>query len=321
MNRLHSAWALAPVMLVLVGTRVVLGGAQTPAQTQPTFRTGTAAVSVDVAVRDKSRRPIVDLKVADFVVKDNGVVQTLDDLSYAKRPIDVTVALDVSGSVTGAVLERLRQAIAELAKGLRDVDRVKLVLFNTQVYRAIDFSTDSQAVNKAMRSVPAGGATALIDTVAVELVAARDPERRQLIMFFTDGVDSGSVTARSDLPKLAERARATVTFVTTSALTSSPMLRSITTISGSGTSMVFPLVPSADGWLRTIAHDTGGELITVDAQTNLGSVFRKILEDFRSSYVLFYAPSGVDRPGFHTISVEVTRPGAVVTARRGYFGG
>jgi hypothetical protein len=61
--------------------------------------------------------------------------------------------------------------------------------------------------------------------------------------------------------------------------------------------------------------------VPVDATMNLGSVFRKILDDFRSSYVLFYSPTGVERTGFHTITVNVTRPGLVVTARRGYFGG
>jgi Mg-chelatase subunit ChlD len=61
------------------------------------------------------------------------------------------------------------------------------VLFNTQVTSVIDFGTNVQAIDRAMRSVPAGGATALLDTAATELVAARDPERRQLIVFFTDG--------------------------------------------------------------------------------------------------------------------------------------
>jgi len=309
---------LAIVVLAIAGVGGVLGAdgvrRQTP-QAPPVFRAQTNAVSVDVSVRDTTRRPIADLTARDFVVEDNGVRQSIDEVSYAKRPIDVTVGLDVSGSVTGAALERLRQGVAELARGLRDVDRVKLVVFNTQVHRVIDFSSDAQAVNRALRNVPAGGGTALFDTIGAALVAANDPERRQLIVFFTDGGDSGSVTSPQVMQTMAVRARATVTFVMTYQTVALPN----TGASMPATRNVLLLSPSRV--LAAVARDTGGEVVPIDFNSNLGLVFRKILDDFRSSYVLFFSPSGVDRSGFHTITVDVARPGTVVTARRGYFGG
>jgi len=325
----HTERTLLTVALISAAF-VIRGGAarvQDPQQ-PPVFRAQASAVSVDVAVRDKARKAIADLTAQDFVVEDNGVRQSIDTVSYAKRPIDVTVGLDVSGSVTGLVLDRLRTAVVELAHGLRDVDRVKLVVFNTQVHRAIDFSSDAQAVERAMRDVPAGGATALFDTLVASLVAAHDPERRQLVVFFTDGADSGSLTSAPVMQTIAGRARATVTFVTTAPF--GPVVRQVTGGSGSRTSISLPAgfsstmmnTISPDSLLAKDARDTGGEVIPVDAQTNLGSTFRKILDDFRSSYVIFYSPKGVDRTGFHTITVNVTRPaGAIVTARRGYFGG
>jgi hypothetical protein len=123
---------------------------------------------------------------------------------------------------------------------------------------------------------------------------------------------------------MASRARATVTFVTSSLFV--PGVRQITGVNGVNgvtSSFSFPAGRAPeDSVLSKIARDTGGEMIPVDAQTNLGSTFRKILDDFRSSYVLFYSPKGVERTGFHTITVNVSRPaGAIVTARRGYFGG
>jgi hypothetical protein len=144
MKRVILAGMVLGAVIVL---RVGASADQDP-QRPPMFRAQGSAVSVDVAVRDRTRKAIADLTAADFVVEDNGVRQSIDTVSYAKRPIDVTVGLDVSGSVTGLVLDRLRAAVAELARGLRDVDRVKLVLFNTQVQRAIDFSSDVDAVAK-----------------------------------------------------------------------------------------------------------------------------------------------------------------------------
>jgi len=326
MTRITAATVLLIVVAVVRGTA---GGGQNPQQPPPIFRAQASAVSVDVAVRDKFRKPIADLTASDFVLEDNGVRQSIDQLSYAKRPIDVTVGLDVSGTVTGVVLDRLRQAVTELAKGLRDVDRVKLLLFNSQVHRSIDFSSDAQAVIRAMKDVPTGGATAIFDTLSAALVAAHDLERRQLIMIFTDGLDSGSVTTPDVMNAIASRSRATVTFVTASPVQPfAPMIIGGGSGTGASVTMVrtaFPrpsaLFLASNNPLPTVARDTGGEVVTADATTNLGSVFRKILDDFRSSYVLFYSPTGVDRTGFHTITVSVTRPDMVVTARRGYFGG
>jgi len=43
--------------------------------------------------------------------------------------------------------------------------------------------------------------------------------------------------------------------------------------------------------------------------------------DFRSTYVLYFRPTGVERAGFHTLAVKVNKSGARVLSRKGYFGG
>ena len=100
-----------------------------------------------------------------FEVFDNGVLQQVDDVSYGKLPIDVTVALDVSHSVSGNLLDRLRQGVVQLMRDLGRNDRLKLVLFNMRVTRTIDFTNDVDAVERAIRGVAAGGGTALLDAV------------------------------------------------------------------------------------------------------------------------------------------------------------
>jgi hypothetical protein len=68
-----------------------------------------------------------------------------------------------------------------------------------------------------------------------------------------------------------------------------------------------------------LAQETGGAAIFTARTMDLSTPFRSILERFRSTYVLYYSPRGVDRPGFHTLEVRVKRDKAIVTARRGYF--
>jgi len=48
------------------------------------------------------------------------------------------------------------------------------------------------------------------------------------------------------------------------------------------------------------------------------------IEQFRSSYVLRFTPTGVKREGWHTLDVKATYPrakGARVSFRQRYFGG
>ena len=65
---------------------------------QPTFRAFADVVSVDVSVKT-GRVPVAGLTTADFEVRDNGVAQQLDAVSIEAVPIDVTLAVDLSGSV------------------------------------------------------------------------------------------------------------------------------------------------------------------------------------------------------------------------------
>ena len=67
-----------------------------------------------------------------------------------------------------------------------------------------------------------------------------------------------------------------------------------------------------------IADETGGFVAAIEPGDNLTSTFRRVLDQFRSSYVLFFTPTGVDRQGSHTLEVRVKRANVDVRARRGY---
>jgi VWFA-related protein len=268
---------------------------------RPAFRATADVVRVDVSVRQGSR--VVDgLTAKDFEVLDNGVPQQVSELSYGRLPIDVTVGLDVSFSVTGPLLQQLQRAVSQLMRDLRDGDRLKLMLFNMRVMRVIDFTTDEREVERAIRAVQAGGGTALFDAISAAFVSAPSSERRQLLMFFTDGMDSSSSTSPEALREVAQRTNATLAFLVSSAGARGPA----------------PTAPAVS-FLVQLAQETGGAAIFTARTVDLSTPFRSILERFRSTYVLHYTPRGVDQPGFHTLEVRVKRDKAIVTARRGYF--
>ena len=301
------------------------GANLTASPQQPTFRAGSSAVMVDVTVHDGRRRAITGLTPQDFHVLDNGVPQEVSNLSYGKLPIDVTVALDVSFSVTGGLLARLRDGVRDLMGDLGAEDRLKLVLFNMRVNRTADFTRDVRAVERAIREAAAGGGTALFDAISVALVSSAAPERRQLIVFFSDGSDSVSATTPETLKRVAERTRATLTFVMpgqSTMLTTAP----IAGTAGSSPVAIGGYLTAAPGAARpgsifsTLAAETGGSVVPIGVSTDLTATFKRILAEFRSTYVLYYNARGVDPAGYHTIDVKVNREHAVVQSRRGYFG-
>jgi VWFA-related protein len=309
--RITALVVLSAVVAASPASRV---GAQ---EQLPTFRSMANAVAVDVTVRDSKRKSVTGLKPSDFEVYDNGVRQEVGEISYGKLPIDVTVALDVSFSVTGVMLERLRSGVVTLMRDLAREDRLKLMLFNSRVARVVDFTTDEQKVQAAIRGTAAGGGTALFDSISVALTSATARDRRQLVVVFTDGNDSTSTTQPVTLTNVALRTRAAVAMVLPG---NAPLV-----VTGSSSasiasgSMKVSLTPQPyDGFFHSLATATGGSVVRTNASSDLNTVFRQILEEFRSAYVLLYDAKGVER-GYHELEVKVKRDGVFVSARRGYW--
>src|SRR5262245_44665684 len=87
----RPAVAIGGCLLVLAA----VGRAQ-----QPTFSSRTLGGRVDVLVTD-GRTPVPGLTAADFEVRDNGIVQTVEVIESRDVPLNVVLALDASASTTG----------------------------------------------------------------------------------------------------------------------------------------------------------------------------------------------------------------------------
>lgn len=269
-----------------------------PAAAQrPVFRATADAVAVNVSVR-RGNRPVTGLVAADFAVRDNGVPQTITGLVYEKLPVDVTVLLDVSGSVTGNVLDQLRRSVLDLRRSIGPDDRVQVVLFNMRIRRVVRFDDPPAAIDPAFAGIVPTGSSAVLDALAVALATPAPPDRRQFIVLFSDGRDNISVTSPGQLLEVARRTTPTV-----SAVLAAPTRRPF------------------DRAYANLAAETGGTMVSLLPTDNLGDLLRRALDQFRSSYVLTYIPTGIPATGPHQIDVAVNRPDVEVRARKGYDGG
>ena len=105
--------------LILAASVLALATASPQAQQPPTstdrpkFGTSTAAVVVDVIVRDKKGHPVVDLTKDDFEVLENGTVQTLLDFQRAVPGASAPQDAEASSNRAGASVAVVPAAGAE----------------------------------------------------------------------------------------------------------------------------------------------------------------------------------------------------------------
>ena len=270
---------------------------------QVAFRTTVETVVVDVAVRQDGK-PVPGLTASDFRLTDNGVLQTITDVSHDSLPIDVTFVADISRMRQGERLDSFRRAIARARDALRPGDRASLVLFDPRI-REVGGLESSTLVIEADAGLTPDTATSLLDAIAVSLVRPSDPARRRMAIVFTNGRDGGSFLDEAGVVDVAARSGVTVFAV---ALTD-------------GTART-PQPPARPALLAALSRATGGLVTVLQRDQDLTTSFADALDDFRTSYVLQYTPANVPTPGWHALAVQVERVGRYdVRARHGYSAG
>jgi len=288
------------VAIAIGSAAVIVASAQDPQR--PTFRAESDRVPVHVAVRS-NRKLVQGLGAPDFEVYDNGVRQTIASVTNEVLPVDVTMLVDISGSVVRS-LDRFRSDVKRMTGMLDADDQVRLITFESDVQQIFPMQAPSK--NMPLERIQTGNMTSLIDALVYSLARAPRPDRRHLIFAFTDGYDNASTMGYSVLPALANRTDAVVNIV----------LVKVTGVPDTGT-------PAAQDALAATAARTGGTLYPPEeAALSVVDAFKQTLDAFRHSYVIYYSPTNVPRPGWHEITVKVTKPGTYnVSSRQRYFGG
>jgi Mg-chelatase subunit ChlD len=121
-------------LLPSVGVALILSGA-IAAQSPQVFRATETIVTVDAAVLDGTR-PVLGLTANDFEVTDNGVRQKVDMVDVESLPIDLTLVVDISGSVEG-MMDEIRGYMRQSESLLRIDDRIRVITFAGQVREAV----------------------------------------------------------------------------------------------------------------------------------------------------------------------------------------
>ncbi|MPZ20737.1 MAG: VWA domain-containing protein [Luteitalea sp.] len=279
---------------------------------RPAFRSGVDLVVLNVTVTKPGESYVVDLEQEDFVVLEDGRRQAVSFFTKPRVPLALALLLDTSASMQQA-LPIAQEAAAGFVKELGPNDLGTAISFDSRLRILHGPSPSRIALEAAIRSTTADGATSLYDAIYVmlkELNKMRPKnraiaERRPVMVVFSDGEDTSSLVSLDDVLDLATR--------------SDTIIYSI----GLGRPQLAPMSwnpRDAPYVLRRLSQQTGGRVFFPRDPKDLEGIYSDIKEELASQYLLAYQPATRQNNGeWRNISVQLSQGGLMARTKRGYY--
>jgi Ca-activated chloride channel homolog len=255
-----------------------------------------SAVRVTATVTGSRGRFIRGLKASDFRIAEDGVAQSITTFLSDNIPLEIVVAVDVSGSMTKA-MPTVKAAVVKFLSKLRKEDVVTVVGFNDRFFIIARPTVSPQGRVEALQKVRPWGGTSLYDAMVKALPLFGTEESRRVIVVFTDGEDLDSRIPRETAERSLE--------------SNDAMLYAI----GLGRA---PSMESLRKVLERLSDRTGGQAFFENLD-KLDEAFDGVLADLANQYLMGYEPQDGRRDGrWREIRVEVPGHDYRVRAKKGY---
>jgi VWFA-related protein len=305
--------AAGPLACLVVATTIVAAQDRSPS---PTFRTRSEGVRLEVLVTDGAK-PIVGLTARDFELKDSGVDQVVEAASVAQSPVDVILVLDISTSLRAEGLAHLQRAAQALLARLQPRDRAGLVTFSQGVTIRAGITSHS-GVREALADLEVQGSTSVVDAVYTGMLLQSDVDRPTLLLVFSDGMDTAS-WLRADAVLDTARRSGVVPYAVVTGTGVSSYLERPPSIVGPRRSTQAPAIEESERFLWELVRAGGGVFLNAESSGQLDARFTQALDSFRQRYILTYMPRGIERQGWHPLTIKIKGHRYHVRARAGYF--
>jgi Ca-activated chloride channel family protein len=270
------------------------------------LRVDVKLVNVFVNVIDQNGALATGLTREDFALFEDGRPQQISVFErQSELPLNLSLAIDTSGSVQKDMAEEANAARRFAHALLRPQDRMSLFQFATEVRELTPFTNKVSQIEHGLDRLHGDWATSLYDAIylASQKLAAR--EGRKALVIVSDGDDTAS--------------SATYAEAVEAALRNEVMIYSIIDV---------PIEASAgrdlggEHALITLAEQTGGKSFYV-SDGGLDKAFARVSDDLRPQYLLSYYPKNQE-PGrvFHHIQVTIPRAAPQsfnIRNRTGYY--
>ncbi len=130
-------------------------------------------------------------------------IQTL--WTQVKKPVDLVVVMDISGSMNGKKITSARSSLMEFINKLADRDQLQINLFSSSITTLTPLSAlgaKRQQVLNSVSGIFEGGNTVLYDAALDAyngLKTSGDPKHIRAIIILTDGEDTASTASLDDV--------------------------------------------------------------------------------------------------------------------------
>jgi len=305
----YAAWALALWMLfsaAALGQEAAGAPAghsasapqDLPQGTGINLRVETTLVEIPVSVTDSLNRFVLGLQKEDFHLTEDGVEQNVAHFSGEDAPLSVGLAFDESGSMSYKV-RTSQAAVAQFLKTMNAGDEAFLVEFSDSAKVSVGFTTDTGAIQTALKAAQPGGLTAMLDGINLALREMKKAKNaRKAIVVVSDGGDNHSQYTAAQIESLVREADV-----------------QIYAMGVFEPSLPFGLTPeevSGPRLLSEIATQTGGRAFAAALTSDLPSVAARIAVELRNQYVLGYYPKNETKDGkYRHVEVKLSQPHGV----------
>ena len=354
---LRSSIGLTAALAVIV----MAGSASVAGQNQEDFRfrSGVDLVNVTATVVDRNGRFVPGLRQSDFIVYEENELQEVTHFSNERVPVSLGLVLDTSGSMVGEKLTNALMAVDRfLTKLLSPDDEIFLYKFNNVPDLVQDWTTNRQALSRAIRRINANGGTAMYDAIAESVPLAQTGQhRKRAVVLISDGNDTDSQISLNEVKQLIRESEVMVYAIgidgqatdvfgfppsTRAPIPQPPMPSPFPggrRPRGPG-GVILPQLPQFQ-WpfpqgqtrprvqrgsddrvnanaLREITDDSGGRTEIVRSGRDLEPATANIADELSQQYYLGYSSTTQKDGRWHSIRVETRDKALRVRARRGY---
>lgn len=230
------------------------------------------------------------------VFLDNKPVSEFDfsPVDTTKAPLSTILAIDHSGSMTGASIESAVSAASQYVSHLKPNDKVGLVQFDTSAETLVDMTTDKGAVEQALKGITARGDTALYDALhsAIHQVPTCG---RKAVTVLTDGEDTAS----------KQHTSATVIQAANSA--NMPIF-----------SVGIKSPDFTPDTIQNISESTGGEFFATDNPQDIAGIYDKIDQQLSGQFVASFKPNLKKTGATHMLKIISTVEGSDTYSTRSF---
>ncbi len=112
------------------------------------------------------------------------------------------IILDKSGSMSGEPIVDAKKGVLSFLKNLNSDDRVGLVSFSSEIDIDVPITTSRSDLERGINKIFVGDATKLYDALAVGWKILNNESSRRIIVYLTDGKDTGSNFSSSNLKSM-----------------------------------------------------------------------------------------------------------------------